>query len=433
MDSPVSQALLDQVQRDSFRFFPAHLNPGNGLVRDSSEEHTPCSIAAVGFALSSYPVAVFNGWMSRAEALSHTLTTLRFFDKLEQSEHKDAGGWHGFYYHFIDMDDGRRAWKSELSTIDTALLLAGMLTAAQYFDGDSTEEREVRSTAAALCERADWRWAQNGGAAISLGWTPERGFLPYRWIGYSEALILYALALGSKKFGVSTEAYAQWLSGYRWRRYYGQEYVYAGPLFIHQFSHIWIDFRNIQDEYMREHHSNYFENSRRATHVHREYAKRNPRHFRDYHGESWGLTASNGPGPCEREVHGRKRKFWGYRARGAPHGPDDGTVSPWAAIASLPFAPEIVLPTIRQFDEHALDFNQRGGFGFFTSFNPSFHEQPGDAGWVGKLHLAINQGPIVLMLENYQTDMIWNLMRNCAPIVRGLQRAGFSGGWLRGM
>lgn len=433
MDSQVSQALLDQVQRDSFRFFPAHLNPSNGLVRDSSQEHTPCSIAAVGFALSCYPVAVFNAWMSRDEALKHTLATLRFFDKLEQSEKPDAGGWRGFFYHFIDMNDGRRAWNCELSTIDTALLLAGMLTAAQYFDGENDDEREVRSTAAAINERVDWRWAQNHGAAISLGWTPENGFISYRWIGYSEALLLYALALGSTSPEISSKAYAEWISGYRWRRYYGQEYVYAGPLFIHQFSHIWIDFRGIQDEYMREHHSDYFENSRRATHVHREYAIRNPRHFRDYHGQIWGLTASHGPGPCEREVHGRRRKFYDYRARGAPHGPDDGTVAPWAAIASLPFAPDIVLPTIQQFDAHDIKCNQRGGFGFFSSFNPTFHVQAGDAGWVSKLHLAINQGPIVLMLENYQTDMIWKLMRNCAPIVRGLQRAGFSGGWLRGM
>ena len=164
--------LLDKVQHDSFHFFEAHVNPRNELVRDSTQERTPCSIAAVGFALTCYPVAVRRGWMTRPEALGKTLTTLRFFHDAEQSAAPDATGYRGFFYHFLDMGTGRRAWNCELSTIDTTLLLAGMLMAAVYFDGDDDLEREVRRMANAIYERVDWRWAQNGGAALTQGWTP---------------------------------------------------------------------------------------------------------------------------------------------------------------------------------------------------------------------------------------------------------------------
>jgi len=422
-------SLLEKVARDSFQFFIVHTNPANGLVRDSTQPNVPCSIAAVGFALTCYTVAVRRGWMSRAEALARTLAALRFFDDSEQSRAPDATGYRGFFYHFLDMDSGRRAWNSELSTIDTTFLVAGMLCAAVFFNRAGAREAEVRDRARAIYERIDWQWAQNGGAALSLGWTPEKGFLPWRWIGYSEALILYALALGSPTHPASRAAYDEWLSGYRWKRVYNFEYVYAGPLFIHQFSHIWIDFRGIADAYMAERGIDYFENSRRATCVHREYAIRNPCGWENYCGELWGLTASNGPGPDkELVINGRRRKFYGYLARGAPYGPDDGTVSPWASIASLPFAPEVVLPTIESLA--ARSYSRHETFGFYGSFNPTFHSSDGDVGWVCRWHIALNQGPIVTMIENYCDDFIWNLMRRCEPMVRGLERAGFRGGWL---
>ncbi|MBS0405576.1 MAG: hypothetical protein JSS17_04360 [Proteobacteria bacterium] len=421
--------LLDKVQHDSFHFFEAHVNPRNGLVRDSTQERTPCSIAAVGFALTCYPVAVRRGWMTRPEALGKTLTTLRFFHDAEQSAAPDATGYRGFFYHFLDMGTGRRAWNCELSTIDTTLLLAGMLMAAVYFDGDDDLEREVRRLANAIYERIDWRWAQNGGAALTQGWTPEGSFLPWRWIGYSEALILYMLALGSPTHAVEQSAYAEWTSGYAWKRIYDFEYVYAGPLFIHQFSHIWIDFRGIFDAYMTARDIDYFENSRRATCVHREYAIRNPHHWENYCGDCWGLTASNGPGPeTGRVINGRQRDFLGYCARGAPFGPDDGTVSPWASIASLPFAPELVLPTMASLVQRVQ--SQHHLFGFYGSFNPTYHRKPDDIGWTCPWHIAINQGPIVAMIENHRDDAVWALMRRCEPIVRGLHRAGFKGGWL---
>ena len=198
------------------------------------------------------------------------LTTLRFFWTSAQGTESNTTGYKGFYYHFLDMDTGRRAWDCELSTIDTALLLAGALTAALYFDQDSAEEREVRELADALYRRADWQWAQNGAATVTHGWKPEGGFLPYRWRGYDETTILYLLGLGSPTHPLSVESYAAYTSTYRWKRIYDYEFVYAGPLFVHQFSHIWVDFRGLQDDFMRTRGIDYFENSRRATYVHQQ-------------------------------------------------------------------------------------------------------------------------------------------------------------------
>ncbi len=421
-------ALLDQVQKESFRYFIENNDPGNGLTRDSTQPHSPASIAACGFGLSSYPIAVERGWMSREQACARVLSALRFFHDADQSGAVDGVGYKGFFYHFLDMQTGRRAWNCELSTIDTALLMAGMLTCARYFVRNDEVEREIRDRSAAIYERVDWRWAQNGGAALSMGWRPESGFLSNRWIGYNEALILYALALGSSSFPAGPEAYAQWLTGYQWKRVYDQEYVYAGPLFIHQYSHIWIDFHRIQDSFMAARHVDYFENSRRATSVQHEYAVRNPRHYEGYHDKCWGLTATDGPGPATRVVDGRKRSFAGYLARGAPFGPDDGTIAPWASLASLPFAPELVMPSLRYLVEET--DNTRSGFGFYASFNPGFHVPGSSTGWVSSWHFGLHQGPVVLMIENYRSGLVWRLMRECPPLVLGLRRAGFAGGWL---
>ncbi len=429
LDACSDDDLLEKIQYDSFHFFHIFACRENGLVPDSNKEGSACSTAAVGFALSSYPVAVERGWISRGEALALTLAALRFFDTTEKGDTPRRIGHKGFFFHFLDMVSGERVNDCELSVIDTALLLAGMLFSARYFDGVDAKEEEVRRRALAIYSRVDWRWMQNGGAALALAWTPEKGFSRYRWIGYCEALVLYVLALGSPTHAVEPQAYSAWLSGYRWKRVYGYSYVYAGPLFIHQFSHIWIDFRDLRDAYMAEKGLDYFENSRRATCVHREYARRNPHHFDSYHGSCWGLTASNGPGPLVRRIHGRERKFFGYRARGAPYGPDDGTVSPWAAIASLPFAPELVLPTTRYLATRTYDTNS--SFGFYSSFNPTLKKDGKGVGWLSSSRYSLNQGPIVLMIENYRSEFVWRLMRECPFIRQGLLRAGFSGGWLK--
>lgn len=327
------------------------------------------------------------------------------------------------------MESGRRAWKCEISTVDTAFLLAGMLASAAYFVGDSADEHEVRTLADELYRRADWEWAHCGGATVTHGWRPESGFLPFRWQGYDEALLLNMLGLGSPTHPLPTESYTAWTSTYEWKEIYGHELLHCGPLFTHQMSHIWIDFRGIQDGFMRERHIDYFENSRRATFVQQQYAVRNPREFNGYGANCWGLTAADGPGWITRHVNGRERHFFDYEARGVPDGPDDGTISPWAVVASLPFAPEIVLPALEYFD--SLNLGASDGYGFKSSFNATFPGESTDApGWVSPLHLRINHWPIVLMIENHRSGFAWNLMRRSPYLVRGLRRAGFSGGWL---
>ncbi len=422
--------LLAPLQRESFDYFLREVNPANGLIADKTQAHWPASIAATGLALAAYPVGVERGFVARDHAVRLTLAALRFFQTSPQGTAPDCTGYKGFYYHFLDMATGARAWRSELSTIDTTFLLAGGLTAAAYFTGESGDEAEIRALADALYRRADWRWAQNGGATVTHGWRPERGFLPYRWSGYDEALLLYVLGLGSPTYPLTADSYASWLSSHRWRKVYGDEYLYAGPLFIHQLSHLWLDLRGIQDAYMRPRGSDYFENSRRATCVQREYAIRNPRGFAGYHKDCWGVTASDGPGPALLTIDGVRRRFFDYAARGVPYGPDDGTIAPWAVLASLPFAPEIVLPAVRYFVDR-LDVRQPDAYGFKATFNQTYPApSSGAAGWVSPWNFGLNQGPIVLMIENFRSGLIWRLMRNCRYVVDGLRRAGFTGGWL---
>ena len=287
------------------------------------------------------------------------------------------------------------------------------------------------SLADSLYRRVDWQWAQNGQATVSHGWKPKTGFLRARWQGYNEALILYMLGLGSPTHPLPEKSYLAWTSTYRWKKLYGREFLHGAPLFMHQLSHVWIDFRGIQDAFMRRQAIDYFENSRRATYVNQQYAIRNPKDFRDYGQHAWGITASNGPGPTTRRVRGVTRRFLGYVARGVPYGPDDGTLAPWAVAASLPFAPEIVLPTL----EHCSKTypNVENEYGLVCSFNPTFPSRAsGRSGWMSKDHFALDQGPVILMIENYRSGLIWRLMRRCPYVVTGLRRAGFSGAWLTG-
>ena len=420
---------LYRLQRNTFDYFWKETNPANGLLADNTSGDTPASIAAVGHAVASYAVGVENGWVKRDEAVERTLTTLRFFRDSPQGPGADATGHKGFYYHFLDIETGRRAWECELSTIDTTILLAGALTAAMYFDRDSDEEREIRAVADALYRRADWQWAQNGGPTVAHGWKPESGFMKYRWEGYNEALILYVLGLGSPTHKLPAESYEAWTRTYRWKKLYGIEFLYAGPLFVHQLSHIWIDFRGIQDDFMRGRAIDYFENSRRAAYVQQQYAIRNPRKFRGYGEYCWGITASNGPGPAVRKVGSVRRRFYDYHARSVPFGPDDGTLAPWATVASLPFAPEIVLPTLHNFKEKWGEMISE--YGISCSFNPTFPSKENrHAGWISGGHFGIDQGPVIQMIENYRSGLVWRLMRRCPYIVRGLRRAGFRGGWL---
>jgi hypothetical protein len=422
-------APLLKLQADSFRYFLHETDASTGLVRDSTHAGSPSSIAAVGLALAAYTVAAERGLMARAEAAARTLTTLRFFWNSPHGPESDATGYKGFYYHFLHMSSGRRAWRCELSTMDTAYLLAGALAAAAYFDARQSEEREIREIADALYRRADWEWACNRAATVTHGWKPESGFLRYRWRGYSEALLLYLLALGSPTHPLPRASYAAWTKTYRWRKLYGVEFLFAGPLFIHQLSHVWVDFRGLSDAFLRAKGIDFFENSRRATLAHQRYAMSNPRKLKQYGELCWGITASEGPGPAVLTIDGVERRFFDYRARAIPNGPDDGTLAPWAVVASLPFAPEIVQPTMRNID--AMGVGRQSPYGFEATFNPTFPSNSGKpCGWVSPYNFGLNDGPIVLMIENFLSGLLWRLTRRCPYLVKGLRRAGFRGGWL---
>jgi hypothetical protein len=428
-EESLSTQELFRLQKDTFSYFTETINAENGLIPDNTRKDAPCSIAAVGLALSCYPVAAERSFISRRMAAEYTLTTLRFFWNSEQSTDREATGHKGFFYHFLDMKTGKRVWNCELSTIDSAYIFAGALTAAKYFDQDSPEEKEIRNLADQIYRRADWGWAENGNAGVTHGWLPERGFLKCRWKGYSEALILMILGLGSPTSPLDRKSYAYWLKTYAWKKLYGLEFLYGGPLFMHQLSHVWLDSRGIQDEYMRSKGIDYFENSRRATYIQQEYTIRNSKNFTGYGQFSWGITAGDGPGPAVGRVHGVLRRFYPYRARGVPYGPDDGTLAPWAVVASLPFAPEIVLPSLNYLNRN--DPQITGEHGYKCSFNPSFHVNSNDRkGWISQGYYGLDQGPVILMVENYFSGLIWRLMRSCPYVVNGLRRAGFSGGWL---
>ena len=425
----LSDEELGQLQLTTLQYYLHESNPVNGLIRDKTDPKAPSSIAAVGLSLAAIPVLVERRVVSREFAPDLVLKRLRFFRDSPQGREPDATGYRGFYYHFIDMKTGRRVWNCELSTIDSAFLFAGMLTCAAYFDADTEEEAEVRRLAEELYCRADWRWATNGGPAISHGWRPETGFIPYYWTGYDEALLVYLLALGSPTFPLPPESYAAYCSTYSWKKIYGREVLHCGPLFTHQLSHLWIDFRGLRDAFMREHDSDYFENSCKATYIQQEYACRNPLEFEGYGEFCWGITATDGPAWEKRTINGVEREFYDYYARGAPFGPDDGTLAPWVAVASLPFAPEVVIPTIREMA--GLNLGMTNRYGFKPSFNRTYKVPDSPTGWwVTPYHFGIDQGPVALMIENYRTGLIWNITRRSPYIVAGLRRAGFKGGWL---
>jgi hypothetical protein len=423
--------LLHNLRLAIVDYYLKESNPQNGLIADRNEPGSFSSIAAVGMGLSVYAVAVERGILSRADAANRTLTLLRFLQSSAQGPEPNAGGYKGFYYHFLDMQTGLRAVECELSTVDTAIMMAGILTAANYFTANDENEIELRWLADILYRRVDWQWALNGGTTLTHGWKPESGFLPYRWdMGYSEAIILYVMALGSPTFPIDPQGYKEWIATFECKKIYDIEYLYAGPLFIHQMSHLWLDFRGIQDDFNRKVGIDYFENSRRATLVHQQYGIENPLKFAHYSEYGWGLTASDGPGPAAVKVNGVERSFFGYEARGAPFGPDDGTISPWAVATSIAFAPDIVIKTMRQIIEFLTSLGCNPYGGFVASFNPTYPDASKLHSWMSPWVFGLNEGPILMMSENYHSQLIWKTTQRCPYIVKGLQRAGFRGGWL---
>ncbi len=432
---------LDDVQARTFRWFWDVTNPRTGLTPDRWPTQSFSSIAAVGFALTAYPIGVERGYVSRGDAAARTLATLRFLWRAPQGpDPAGVAGYRGFFYHFLDPETGHRWEQVELSTVDTALLLAGALFARQYFDRADAVEDSIRALADSLYRRVDWTWAQARPPLISMGWYPESGYHGWDWRGYNEAMIVYILALGSPTHPIEPDAWDAWTETYQWDSFHGQEFLQFGPLFGHQYSHVWIDFRGIADAYMRGRGIDYFENSRRATLAQRAYAIANPEGWKGYGADVWGLTASDGPADVTLTVDGRERTFHTYWPRGAAvdYLNDDGTIVPTAAGGAVPFAPEIAIPALQamrdRYGEHLY-----GRYGFLDAFNPTFTFtdvplQHGrvvpDLGWFDTDHLGIDQGPILIMIENHRSGLVWRLMREAPEIVRGLRRAGFSGGWL---
>jgi hypothetical protein len=437
-------AFYSEIEQRTFRWFWDTASRKNGLVPDRWPSPSFSSIAAVGFALPAYAIGAERGWCSRREARDLTLTTLRFFWNAPQGpEASGTTGYKGFFYHFLDMETGHRFRDVELSTVDTTILLMGALFAGQYYDRADPAEREIRQLADALYERADWNFFRNDGRkAISMGWHPGGGLIPADWVGFNEGMFVNILALGSPTHPGPESLWQEWTKPYPdfWRGEGPTRRIAFAPLFPGQYSQIFIDFRGIRDAVMRRAGFDYFENSRREAYANRAYCIANPMGWRGYSRDLWGLAACDGPGDFQLPYRGETRQFFGYSARGPvgePDGRDDGTLTPSAALGSLPFAPEIAIPAAEAMLKQPRLFDR---YGFKDSFNPSFtyvseNGETGSisaSGWVAKDYLGIDQGPILLQAANYRDDFVWRHIRRVPAIRRGLKRAGFTGGWLSG-
>ncbi len=403
-----TDALLDTIQHAAFNFFWQEANPANGLIKDRGPGSAPSSIASVGFGLSAICIGVDHGWVSRAAARDRIARTLNTFWTGPQGG--GASGYignFGLFYHFLDMSSATRTWDSELSTIDTGLLLAGIIDARQYFDGTDSVETRIRALADSIYRRMNWNLMRNFNPGILMGWKPGTGFLGYgQWIGYNEATIMYILALGSPTYPVDFLGWQTWTQGYQAGTLYGHHYVYFPPLFGHQYSHCWIDFRNINEPYMAQHGLTYFENSRRATLAQRAYSIANPAGHAGYSDSLWGITASDSP--------------TGYSARGAPPAQnDDGTIVPTAAISSIPFAPDEGIAVARNMWENYRSQLWLNPYGFRDAFNLNVN-------WWDPWIIGIDQGPMIIMIENYRTERVWNRFMQNPDVQRGLQLAGFT-------
>jgi hypothetical protein len=422
--TPADEALLDSIQYQTFQFFREQVNEDLGLFKDRALDEAPSSIASTGFALPVLAMGVERGWMSRDDAVRITGNALRHLVTADHSDAPDAVGYRGFYYHYLDMEYGLRTWESELSSIDTGLLLMGVIFARNYYSRTTPEEQDIRDMAALMLGRLDWSIfdmppGSNQPNTISMGWRPENGLIDWGWYGYNEGLFLYILAAGTGMENAENR-YETWLETYKWSTpYEGLSHVAFPPLFGHQFSHAFIDFRGLVDRSMHEFGIDYFENSRRATLVQQQYAMQNPHGWTGYGEFIWGVTASDGPGES---YNANGREFLGYAGRGAA-GPDynyfdDGTIAPYGALSSLPFAPEVVLPTIRYMIDTRGD-RIWGRYGFYDAFNDT-------AGWVNDDFIGVAQGPLLVMIENFRTGLIWDYVMQDPVIQHGLNRLGYS-------
>ena len=388
------QAFLDEIERKALDYFLTERNPETGLVRDwawngPGESVSPASVAASGFALTAYGVGVERGWLKKENGIELARQALLFLNHQAPQEH-------GFFYHFLTMGQGARAGKSEVSPIDTTLAVAGVLFAGEYF-----KDPEIKALAREIWERIDWTWMLNGDKTFALAWSPERKFYPARWSNFDESLLMYFLALGSPTHPIPESS---WGALRRPVGSYGRLcLIQSPPLFTHQFPHIWIDFRDKHDRF-----ADYFENSKNATLAQRQCAIDQSQKFKSYGPDSWGLTATEGPA--------------GYKAYGAPPGwaTHDGTVAPSACGASIVFTPDESISCLKYIREHYGD-KLWGRYGFSDSFNR-------DLNFYSKKVFAINQGLLLLMIENYRSRLIWDVMNRIPETKEAFKRAGFQDG-----
>ena len=390
--SEQDDAFLNELERATFQYFATCAHPETGLVKDRNrtsggDGREVASIAATGFGLTALCIAAERGWLPQIDALERARTTLRFLRERMPQER-------GFFYHFVNWRTGEREWQCELSSIDTAILLCGVLTCRQYFRDDA-----IRQWAGEIYDRVDWAWMMNGGALLSHGWKPETGFLKSRWDTYCEHMMLYLLAIGAQKQAIPATAWDAWQR---------PQFVYAGlryisprePLFVHQFSHAWFDFRGRRDR-----HTDYFENSVQATKAHRAFCATLRRKFPHFGEDVWGITASD------------SRR--GYVAWGGPPelGPLDGSLVPAAAGGSLPFLPAESLRCLRTLRAR---FGSQAWtrYGFADAFNPA-------DGWVAPDVIGINAGITLLMAENARTAFVWKTFMKNPQVLSAMEKVGF--------
>lgn len=394
-DKLSDEGLLDLIEQKALDYFVTEVNPANGLIPDHANNTTrgatlfPASVAAVGFALTAYGVGVSRGWMSRNSGMDLTRRTLEFLLKQAPQEH-------GFFYHFMDMKNGQRMMQSEVSPIDTTLLLAGALFAAEYY-----QDPEIKNLAQQIYERVDWQWMMQDGKTLRMAWNPDTGFMRYRWDSYCESMIMYLLAIGSPTHPIPASSWKEIkrpIGSYK-----NHKLIYMPPLFTHQYSHIWVDFKDKNDGI-----ADYFKNSVEATLANRQFAIDNADKYKTYGPDSWGLTASDGPG--------------GYKAYGASPGwaVHDGTVAPTACGSSIVFTPKKSISCLRHFYEKHYD-KLWGSYGFADAFNL-------DKNWFSKDVYGIDQGPLILMIENYRSGLIWKTMKGNSALNKALKAVGFKPG-----
>jgi hypothetical protein len=446
--SAADERMLVDLQRATFNYFVVNQDFTTGLPLDRNVAYSPATVAGAGFSITAYCVAAYNGWITRDDAAEYCHKVMRtLWTAPEGDELEGAGSYRGFFYHFLDPKLATRAcdvkfWPQnmrwfkvrppridvELSVIDTALLMCGVLFARNFFAGKAPRERSIRELATKLYHRVEWDWLLTDDNLLRMGWKPETGLLDAKFFGLTEAQLLYLIAIGSPTHPISPAAWQAQLQEVKCETVYGEHLVRMldMPMFGYQYPLCWIPFKGIRDRFNRDLGFDWFTNACRAVRAQQRYAIENPLGMRDYGPRVWGLSACNGPGDAVISIAGRDRVFHSYGVRG-PGGPDDGTIAPGAVAASLPLAPGLVLATLRDWTRYRPElFTATGPT---DAFNPTFSpDQP--SGWVDSEQLAIDQGPIVLMIENFRSGLIWRVMKHDPDLRFGLKRAGFTGDWL---